>query len=62
MEIKLPERSRASFELLVQMAEGVIRDAVSSPPTELVAVETPTGGFEMRVQRVGVRQSYRHGK
>jgi len=53
MEIKLPERNRAAFEQLVQSSEGVIRDALNSPPTELVAVKSPSGGFEMRLQLVG---------
>ena len=46
-------KNNQDFDDIVRLAEAGIREAVSAPPTELVAVKSSMGGFEMRVQRIG---------
>lgn len=52
MEIKLPERSGAAFEMLVKRSDEMIREAVRAPVREVVAVQNPSGGFEIRTQLI----------
>ena len=47
-------RPAMNFDDIVKMAEAAIHEAVTAPPSELVAVKSKMGGFEMRVQRVSL--------
>lgn len=47
-------RPAQDFDEIVRLAEAGIRQAVTAPPTKLVAVKSSMGGFEMRVERIGL--------
>lgn len=51
MEIKVPERSGADFEMLLKRSDEMIRESVRAPVREVVAVQNPNGGFEIRTQQ-----------
>jgi hypothetical protein len=55
-------RPTQNFDELARLAEASLREAVTAPPTQLVAVKSSMGGFEMRVQRIGVLQRLFGGK
>lgn len=46
-------RPAQNFDELVRLTEACLHQAVTTPPTKLVAVKSSKGGFEMRVQRIG---------
>ena len=51
----LLRKNTPHFNDIVRLAEASVRAAVSGRPTELVAVKSPKGGFEMCIQTVGFR-------
>ncbi|MBA5686323.1 hypothetical protein [Rugamonas apoptosis] len=55
MEIKLPERSRDAFEMLLKKSDEMLQEAMHAPVREVVAVENPSGGFEIRTQLIQPR-------
>ncbi|QKY12152.1 hypothetical protein [Janthinobacterium lividum] len=48
------KRPAQDFDAIVRLAEAGIRQAVTAPPTKLVAVKSSMGGFEMRIERIGL--------
>lgn len=61
MEIKVPERSGADFEMLLKRSDEMIRESVRAPFREVVAVQNPNGGFEIRTQQTSPRFNWIRG-
>ena len=52
-DVKVPQTTRDAFDAFVRGSGAHIHSAVHAPAREVVAVENPSGGFEMRIQETG---------
>lgn len=52
-DVKVPQTTRDAFDAFILASGAHIRSTVHAPAREVIAVENPSGGFEMRVQETG---------